>query len=73
MGDLERTLGSDRSVQRVTTLDDAFSGALDRARPGDTIVLSPACASQDQFRSFEERGDRFVELVRKAVPGGGGC
>ena len=72
-GDLERILGSDRPVQCVATLDDAFSSALDRARPGDTIVLSPACASQDQFRSFEERGDRFVELVRKAVPGGGGC
>ncbi len=72
-GDLERILGSDRSVHRVTTLDDAFHGALDRARPGDTIVLSPACASQDQFRSFEERGDRFVELARKAIPGGGGC
>ncbi len=36
------------------------------ARPGDVVMLSPACASWDAFASFEERGDLFKELVRQS-------
>jgi len=46
------------------TLDAAVEAALARAKPGDVILLSPACASWDQFTNFEERGSRFCELVR---------
>ena len=34
------------------------------ARPGHVVLLSPACASYDQYRSFEERGEHFCVLVR---------
>lgn len=46
------------------TLDAAVQAAFLRAKPGDMILLSPACASWDQFTNFEERGSRFCELVR---------
>ncbi|MCF7818306.1 MAG: UDP-N-acetylmuramoyl-L-alanine--D-glutamate ligase [Kiritimatiellales bacterium] len=53
------------------TLEVAFRTARDAANPGETILLSPGCASFDQFRSFEERGERFVALFRGLEPGGG--
>jgi len=48
---------------RCGTLADAVAAARADARPGDVILLSPACASFDQFASFEARGDAFRELV----------
>jgi UDP-N-acetylmuramoylalanine--D-glutamate ligase len=44
-------------------LDRAVETASQRAKPGEVVLLSPACASFDAFRDFEERGDRFRELV----------
>lgn len=41
----------------------AFSQATERARPGDIVLLSPACASWDQYKNFEERGRHFKSLV----------
>ena len=35
-------------------------------RPGDTVLLAPACASFDQFRSFEHRGEVFKQIVNAA-------
>lgn len=49
------------------TLDAAVRAAFGRARPGDAILLSPACASLDQYPNFEHRGDHFVRLVRTAA------
>ena len=37
------------------------------ARPGQTVLLAPACASFDQFRSYAQRGDTFCNLVRRHV------
>jgi UDP-N-acetylmuramoylalanine--D-glutamate ligase len=44
-------------------LPNAVQDAFRDAEPGEVVLLSPACASYDQFRDFEERGDRFRELV----------
>ena len=48
---------------RARDLAGAFQEALRIAEPGDTILLSPACASFDQFSSYKERGERFKGLV----------
>lgn len=44
-------------------LNEALAWCWRQSRPGDAIVLSPGCASTDQFRHFRHRGERFVELV----------
>jgi UDP-N-acetylmuramoylalanine--D-glutamate ligase len=50
-------------VKNCRELEVAVKAAADDAEAGDTVLLSPACASFDQFKDFEERGDRFRELV----------
>jgi UDP-N-acetylmuramoylalanine--D-glutamate ligase len=52
------------------TLDVAVTKAADAARPGDTILLAPACSSFDQFENYEQRGQIFKDLVfaRRGLP-----
>ena len=50
-------------VITVDTLEEAVSSALKEAAPGDYILLSPACSSFDMFRNFEERGDKFKQII----------
>ncbi|RNA69689.1 UDP-N-acetylmuramoyl-L-alanine--D-glutamate ligase [Alteribacter keqinensis] len=52
-------------VISVQTLDEAVPEAYRLTNEGDILLLSPACASWDQFKTFEERGDRFIEAVEK--------
>ena len=50
-------------LRRCGDLDSAVAAAADAARPEDVVLLAPACTSFDAFRDFEERGERFRELV----------
>ena len=47
------------------TIDNAVAEAWKKAKPGDTVLLAPACASFDQFQSYEQRGHVFKGLVHK--------
>ena len=51
-------------IESVATLQDAVEHAARAARPGDTVLLSPACSSFDQFKDYAERGNVYKELVR---------
>ena len=66
------TLEGQLPVTRCGTLDRAVAAALDAAcsngRDGTVVLFSPACASFDQFRDFEQRGDRFRALVPVEPP-----
>ena len=60
----ERLLKPHIPVKNCGKLDAAVREAAQDSEAGDTVLLSPACASFDQFRDFEGRGDQFRELVR---------
>ena len=57
-------------VVHAETLENALRKANAAAQPGDVVVLAPACASFDQFKSYEHRGKVFKEIVRGLVMGG---
>jgi UDP-N-acetylmuramoylalanine--D-glutamate ligase len=57
-------------AQVVGTIEEAVEVAAGLTRPGDTVLLAPACASFDQFRDYAERGDRFAAAVWATVAEG---
>lgn len=66
--------GAGVPVARAGSMDEAVALAAEAARPGDAVLLSPACASFDRYRDYAERGDDFARAVRErlAVTGGRG-
>jgi len=75
-GEIERALAGSAPLERSGTLAAAVRAAARQALPGEAVVLSPACASFDQFHDFAHRGEVFQREVRAALaarlPHGGG-
>lgn len=66
---IESQLGGHSDLMRAGSMDEAVSRAFDAAQPGDSVLLAPACASFDMFKSFEERGEVFKKAVLKSAFG----
>jgi UDP-N-acetylmuramoylalanine--D-glutamate ligase len=66
---IERQITGSVAIERAATLERAVEAAAMAARPGDVVVLAPACASFDQFENYEQRGRVFKELVKKLENG----
>jgi UDP-N-acetylmuramoylalanine--D-glutamate ligase len=64
---IEKELGDTCQVRRTGTMAAALDVALTEGEKGDMILLSPACASFDQFKDFEDRGKKFKELIHLIV------
>jgi UDP-N-acetylmuramoylalanine--D-glutamate ligase len=64
-GELAPVAEAGVELHRCRDLEDAVSRAAAAARPGQVVLLSPACASFDAFENFERRGERFRELVKE--------
>jgi UDP-N-acetylmuramoylalanine--D-glutamate ligase len=62
---IERDLGGKVPLERGTTFEDVVVRARRAARPGDAVLLSPACSSYDMFKNYEERGATFRTLVEQ--------
>ncbi len=62
--EIAAALRASADVVRVPHLADAVREAASRAQAGDVVLLAPACASFDEFKNYEERGERFAALVR---------
>jgi UDP-N-acetylmuramoylalanine--D-glutamate ligase len=60
---LESALAGVCPTERAATLPEAVAAAARAARPGDTVLLSPACASLDMFRDYNHRGEVFAAAV----------
>ncbi|MGH2641029.1 MAG: UDP-N-acetylmuramoyl-L-alanine--D-glutamate ligase [Actinomycetota bacterium] len=63
-GDIVEVFDGAAPASIADSIEDAVRDAFATARPGDAVLLAPACASWDQFRSYAERGERFAAAAR---------
>lgn len=61
---MEKDLGGKVGATLAASLEEAMDKTLEQLAPGDSVLFSPACSSFDMFRSYEERGRRYKDLVR---------
>ena len=64
-GEIATALGDAVRLKKTSSLSQAVASAHKVASPGDVVLMSPGCASFDQFKSFEHRGTKFKELVNR--------
>jgi UDP-N-acetylmuramoylalanine--D-glutamate ligase len=62
---IEKQITGSVAIERAATIERAVETASQAARPGDVVLLAPACASFDQFQNYEHRGRVFKELVHQ--------
>ena len=71
---IAKAVGARLPVLRASSMDEAVNQAFSAAESGDAVLLSPACSSFDMFKSYADRGDRFVSAVQRLAqsegPGG---
>ena len=65
---IENQISGSVAIERAGTLERAVETASHAARPGDVVLLAPACASFDQFENYEHRGRVFKDLVHRLQP-----
>ncbi len=70
-GEVERALGGLVPTVQADSMRSAVDAAAALAQPGDTVLLSPACASFDWYDSYEQRGDDFQQEVRRLIAASG--
>ncbi|MCA9278960.1 MAG: UDP-N-acetylmuramoyl-L-alanine--D-glutamate ligase [Phycisphaeraceae bacterium] len=68
IGTTGSVLADNVSCKDFGTLENAVSAAFEQMQPSDVLLLSPGCASWDQFDDYRQRGQRFIELVQQRVP-----
>ena len=64
-GEIATAIGDAVRLNTASSLNQAVASAHKIASPGDIILMSPGCASFDEFKNFEDRGEKFIKMVNE--------